>query len=204
MGGMILEKTVGPAMVGEVLAVTGTGEPVSMGYDLVISANPSTEALYTKRLVDGLKRTEVGLVLEDDEGRRRAAHGPMMVSITSERDGVTRFMVPIAMTVNSVFLRFRGDAGDGLPSQRTLGIKTAGHTPALFSHEVVVRGDEIVISELPGRWNDTPLWVFQVPVEISADHGDLSSPLMGQLMKRLLDLNEVFDPELELKLATVR
>ena len=53
----------------------------------------------------------------------------------------------------------------------------------------------------PGRWNDTPFWVFQVPREISAGHGDISSPLLDRLLKDLLDLNEVFDPELELRIS---
>jgi hypothetical protein len=66
---------------------------------------------------------------------------------------------------------------------------------------VEVRGDEVVLNELPGRWNDTPLWVFQVPSEISVNHGDISSPLMDRLLWDFLDRNEVFDSESELRLA---
>lgn len=201
MGGLILEKTVGPLIVAEVLSVSQTGESRPVGYDLVVSVNPSTEALFTKQLIDVLKRKSVSLVLEDDVGNRRPASGPLLVSFTSEGDGVTGWMVPLAMTVNSVFVRYRGGANDGSPSQRYLGLRTAGHVPHLFSHEVSVRDDDVVLEELPGRWNDTPFWVFQVPGEISANHGDISSPLIDRLLWNLLERNEVFDQESELRLV---
>jgi hypothetical protein len=205
MGGMILEKTIGPIAMAEVLAVEQTGRSVPVGYDLIVSANPSTEALYTKQLIDVLKRARVALVLEDEDGNRRPAAGPMMVSATSESDAVTRWMVPLAMNLNSVFLRFRGYPDSSVPSQRRLGVRTAGHVPWLFSHTVTVRDDQVVLTKVPGRWNDTPFWVFQLPAEVSGGHGDISSPLWGRLMFDLMERNEVFDPELELRLAdTVR
>lgn len=203
MGGMILEKTIGPIAMAEVLAVAGTGGSLPMGYDLVVSANPSTEALYTTQLIDVLKKSDVTLALEDEAGNRHAAAGPMMVSITSEADAVTRWMVPIAMTFNSVFVRYRDYPDPDFPSQRLLGVRTAGHVPHLFSHSVEIRDGEVALNEIPGRWNDTPFWVFQVPAEVSANHGDISSPLWGRLMFDLMDLNEVFDPDLELRLADV-
>ncbi len=125
----------------------------------------------------------------------------MMVSITSSNDGVTKWMVPLAMRVNSIFVRYRGGADAAFPSQKTLGLHTAGHLPALYSHTAEVRGGEVVLTEIPGRWNDTPFWVFQVPAEVSANHGDISSPLWGRLMLALMERNEVFDPDLELRLA---
>jgi hypothetical protein len=66
---------------------------------------------------------------------------------------------------------------------------------------VEVRGGEPLLHEVPGRWNDTPYWIFQVPAEISSDHGDIDSPLWWRLMVRLMDANQVFDPDLQLKLA---
>jgi hypothetical protein len=125
----------------------------------------------------------------------------MAVSFTSEGDAVTRWMVPFAMNINSLFIRFRGYDDWGGPSQRHLSVRTAGHVPYLFSHQVTVRGDEVVLSEMPGRWNDTPFWVFQVPEEISTDHGDISSPLLARFLLDLMDRNRVFDPDLELRLA---
>jgi hypothetical protein len=201
MGGLILEKTIGRSVMAEVIAVAESGGSAPVGYDLVVSANPSTEALFTKQLIDVLKRADVALVVEDDAGSRTAAGGPLMVSFTSEADDVTRWMVPLAMTVNSVFLRYRHHADPTSPSQRHLGVRTAGHVPFLFSHEVTVGGDEVVLTELPGRWNDTPFWVFQVPVQVSADHGDISSHLLSELLIDLMDRNQIFDPELELRIA---
>jgi hypothetical protein len=75
--------------------------------------------------------------------------------------------------------------------------------PYLFSHKVELHGDQLTLTELPDRWNDTAFWVFQVPEEISGDHSDISNPLWGRLMLLLMEQNQVFDPELELRLADV-
>jgi hypothetical protein len=124
-----------------------------------------------------------------------------MVSVTSQADGVTRWMVPLAMRFNSIFVRYRSGSVGGIPSQRHLGLHTAGHVPYLFSHSVEIDDGGVRLREVSGRWNDTPLWVLQVPAEVSAGHGDISSPLWGDLMLRLMERNEVFNPELELRLA---
>ena len=203
MGGMILEKTLGSTVVAEAMSVEGTEGSVALGYDLIVSANSSSEALYTKQLIDVLKRSSVELVLEDTAGNHQPAGGPMMASITSEVDAVTRWMVPLAMTLNSVFVRYRDYADTTVPSQRYLGVHTAGHVPYLFSHKVEIRGDQLMLTELPDRWNDTAFWVFQVPEKISGDHSDISSPLWGRLMLLLMEQNQVFNPELELRLADV-
>ena len=201
MGGMILEETLGSALVSEILAAEYTKAAIPVRYDLIVAANASTEALHTKLLIDVFKRADAGLVLEDAAGHRRPAAGPMLASITSVDDGVTRYMVPLAMTLNSLFVRYRPAPEGSLVSQRRLGIHTAGHLPVLHSHTVEVAGDKIAIRELPGRWNDTPFWVFQVPAEISRDHGDIDGPLWGGLMLQLMEGNRVFDPDVRMLLA---
>ncbi len=201
MGGMILEETLGSALVSEILLAEYTAAPLPVRYDLIVSANASTAALHTKQLIDVFKRTDAGLVLEDAAGRRRPASGPMLASITSVDDTVTRHMVPFAMTLNSVFVRYRPAREGDLASQRRLGTHTAGHLPALHSHLVEVAGGDIAIRELPGRWNDTPLWVFQVPAVISRNHGDIDGPLWGRLMLQLMESNCVFDPDVRLLLT---
>ena len=201
MGGMILEETLGPALVSEILLAEHTEAAVPVRYDLIVAANASSEALLTKQLIDVFKRTHAELVLEDAAGRRRPAAGPMLASITSVDDGVTRYMVPLAMTFNSLFVRYR-PAGEGsLASQRRLGLHTAGHLPVLHSHTVEVAGGDIAIREVPGRWNDTPFWVFRVPAEISRNHGDIDGPLWGRLMLRLMEGNRVFDPTVRMLLT---
>jgi hypothetical protein len=106
------------------------------------------------------------------------------------------------MRIKSIFVRYRSYRDPAEPSQRLFGLHTAGHVPFLFSHRVEIEGDEPVFHTLPGRWNDTPFWVFQVPAEISSGHSDIESPLWWRTMLRLMEANEVFDPELELRLAT--
>ncbi|MCU0303726.1 MAG: hypothetical protein MUC56_06690 [Thermoanaerobaculales bacterium] len=201
MGGMILEETLGPALVSEILLAEHTEAAVPVRYDLIVSANASTSALHTKQLIDVFNRTHARLVLEDSAGRRRPAGGPMIASITSVDDGVTRYMVPLAMTLNSLFVRYRPAEEGSLASQRRLGIRTAGHLPALHSHTVDMGGGDIAVREIPGRWNDTPFWVFQVPAEISRNHGDIDGPLWGRLMLRLLEGNRVFDPSVRMLLT---
>ena len=203
MGGMILEKTIGPSLVSEIMMVEHKGGSTPLRYDLIVSANASTEALHTEKLIDIFKRSRVELVFEDDIGNQSRANGPLIASITSESDGVTKFMVPIAMNLNSVFLRYRAATASSAPSQRRLGTHTAGHLPFLHSHTVELRGNDLEIREVPGRWNDTAFWVFQVPSEVSNGHSDIGGPLWGSLMMRLLDANRVFDPDVELRLADV-
>jgi hypothetical protein len=139
----------------------------------------------------------------DEAGNQTLAAGPMLASITSVDDGVTKFMVPLAMTINSIFVRYRASDESTALSQRRLGAHTAGHLPYLHSHSVEVRGEDLVIRELPGRWNDTAFWVFQVPAEVSKGHSDFDGPLWRELMMRLMDANQVFDPNLKLRLVDV-
>jgi hypothetical protein len=201
MGGLVLEKTLGPAIVAAALRGDESGRFEALDYDLIVSANPSTEALYSEQLVDILRRHRLRLVLEDELGNRTGAGGPLLASITSESDSVTRWMVPLAMGVNSLFVRYRADAEPDRPSQRHLGLHTAGHVPFLHSHRVEISDDELVFHEIPGRWNDTPFWIFQVPPEVSADHADIDSLLWWRMMLRLMEANRVFDPGLELRLV---
>jgi hypothetical protein len=200
MGGLVLEKTVGPAVVAKLLAAQGMTGSLALDYDLIISANPSVEALYSKQLIDILKRSRVRLMLEEEGGDRLPAEGPLMASVMSERDLVTRVVFPFAMRINSFFLRYRRHGDPDNPSQRHLGIHAAGWVPHLHSHRVEVDGDRVGFREIPGRWNDTPFWVFQVPEEISSSHNDIDNPLWGQMMLELMDLNEVFNPDVELRL----
>jgi hypothetical protein len=203
MGGMVLEKTLAPALVDRILAVERQGGSAPLEYDLILSANPSTEALYSKQLIDVLRRSQVRLVLEDDAGNRTAADGPLMASITSEADLVTRRVVPFAMNINSIFVRYRGYSDPSMPTQREFGVHTSGHVRFLHSHAAEVRDGEPVLRELPGRWNDTSFWIFQVPPEISRNHVDIDNPIWWRLVVQLMDANQVFNPDLELRLAEV-
>jgi hypothetical protein len=201
MGGLVLERTLGPAIVTTLVTAEQAAKPAPLQYDLIVSANPSVEALYSKQLIDILKRGRTRLVLEDESGNLTDAGGPLLASITSEADEVTRRIFPFAMGINSVFVRYRGYSDPGSPTQRQLGLHTAGHMPYVHSHTVELRNGEVVFQELPRRWNDTPFWVFQIPREISGGHSDIDSPLWGELMLALMEENEVFDPDLDLRLV---
>jgi len=204
MGGLVLEKTIGPAIIAKLMAAQGTTGSLALDYDLIISANPSVEALYSKQLIDILKRSGVRLALEDSTGSRRPAEGPLMASVISERDAVTRVIFPFAMRINSLFVRYRAYKDPDKPTQRHLGLHAAGWVPYLHSHSVEVDGDRLSFHEIPDRWNDTPFWVFQVPGEVSSGHNDIDSPLWGQMMLQLMEANEVFNPDVELRLTSAQ
>ena len=200
MGGLVLEKTIGPAVVAKLMAAQGKLGSLPLDYDLIVSANPSVEALYTKQMIDILKRAEIRLALETETGENRPADGPLLASIVSERDMVTRVMFPFAMRINSVFVRYRDNDNPHTPSQRRLGLHTAGWVPHMWSHRVAVDGGQIEFEEIPDRWNDTPFWVFQVPEEVSSSHNDIDSRLWSTMMLEMMDLNQVFNPDVELRL----
>jgi hypothetical protein len=204
MGGLVLEKTIGPALVAKLMAAPSTSASLPLNYDLIISANPSVEALYSKQLVDIFKRSRTRLVLQSSDGEVRPAEGPLLASVMSVQDSVTRVIFPFAMRINSIFVRYRSSTDGAAPSQRHLGLHTAGWVPFMHSHRTEVVGGRVVFHEVPGRWNDTPFWVFQVPEEVSSGHNDIDSSLWGQMMLELMDLNEVFNPDLELRLTTRR
>ncbi|MCP4895355.1 MAG: hypothetical protein GY906_00135 [bacterium] len=202
MGGLILEKTIGPATVTQLMSIERQRVPTPVDYDLIISANPSIEALYSKQLVDILKRSQARLVLESESGVLREAKGPLLASVTSEDDAVSRWIFPFAMRLNSIFVRYRNYSESTKPSQKQFAIRTAGESPYLHSHRVEVRDGEIEFHEIPDRWNDTPFWIFQVPRQISSHHSDIDSPMWSKLMLQLMDMNDVFNPNVERMLTS--
>ena len=104
------------------------------------------------------------------------------------------------MQINSVFVRYRDHDDPDTPSQRRFGLHTAGWVPYMWSHRVAVDGGQIEFEEIPNRWNVTPFWVFQVPEEVNSSHNDIDSRLWNTMMLDLMKLNEVFDPDLDLRL----
>jgi len=199
MGGLILERTLSHALVPILMFAEVTDySPV----DLVIGVNSASPAVQTKQAVESLKRNRARLVVEDGQGNISKAKGPLMVSITSETDKATRVIFPFGQWFTSLFLRYRDYDDPSVPSQRMMANHTPGHVPYLHSHSVEVKNGNILIHELENRYNDTPYWVMRVPKEIIPDHNNLDSPLVDQLFSKLISMNDIYDPEVKVRLVT--
>jgi hypothetical protein len=204
MGGLILEKTLAPALAAVIIQTAGKGRRARLPFDLAVAAHPSIEASHTLRLVDMMQRNEVRLVALRGDGTPESASGPIIASVTSEADIVNRLPFPVGMLINSLFSAFRGEGEQGRPSQRYLGTRTPGFVPYLHSHSVRVVDGRVVIDEIRGRFNETPMWVMSVPKEVSSGHSDIGSPLFGQLLSELMLRNRVFDPDVRTEIeATI-
>ncbi|MEM6672004.1 MAG: hypothetical protein AAF726_04130 [Planctomycetota bacterium] len=195
MGGMIVGKTMGPAISSLLLAFGEQGFP--MLADIVVLQNPALDALSSYQLVDFFKRIGATAELRSKDGSIQPAPGPLMVSVTSEADWVTRVAYPIGQVVGAMGASTRDDHLEGEPSQWRLITRTNGHVDGLVSHRATVVDGEVVVERVPGSMNDTPFWILSVSREISAGHEDVFGPYFMELIERLTKLNRVYDSDLQ-------
>ena len=136
-GSMILERALSQAVIGALLAAPG--EELIFPADLVVLFNPAGSAIQTKQLVDMLARNRLKTFRLDENGRR--VERPLLVSFTSATDRATRSFFPLGMGLKGVSKKFRPYGAEycsPISNQKFLYSHTAGHTPALFSHEITV------------------------------------------------------------------
>jgi pimeloyl-ACP methyl ester carboxylesterase len=136
-GSMILERALSQAVVSALLA--SPDQELIFPADLVVLANPAGSAIQTKQLVDMLARNRLKTYRFDEDGNR--FERPLLLSFTSETDRATRMYFPLGMGVKGISKKFRTYGSEycsPISNQKWLYSHTAGHTPALFSHEVTV------------------------------------------------------------------
>jgi hypothetical protein len=136
-GSMILERALSQSVVGALLAAPG--EELVFPADLVVLFNPAGSAMQTKQLVDILARNRLKTFRYDEEGRR--IERPLLISVTSATDKATKNYFPMGMGVKGVSKKFRAYGAEfcsAISNQSYLYSHTAGHTPALYSHEIAV------------------------------------------------------------------
>lgn len=143
-GSMILERALAQAVISALLAAPG--QELIFPADLVVLFNPAGSAMQAKQLVDVLARNRLKTYRFDDSGQR--FERPLLLSFTSETDKATRNYFPLGMGIkaaNKKFRRYGSEYCSPISKQSWLYTHTAGHTPALFSHEVSVgyRSDPI-------------------------------------------------------------
>ena len=190
MGGRVLFNAMSGALI---KGTTESGQAgTALPVDLVVLANPANRAVDVARFVDLLKRYHLQLAVDGPDGQPKPCRGPLIASITSEADTATKRAFPFGQGFVRLFRTYREDAPPGQPSQAWLAAHTDGHTDYLLSHRAAVVDGKVVLTEVPGRYNDTPYWVIRVTPEICASHGDLANPRLNELIEQLLEMNDTY------------
>ncbi len=150
-GSMILERALAQAAVSALLS--SPEQELIFPADLVVLLNPAGSASQTKQMVDILARNRLKTYRFDERGNRYER--PLLVSFTSETDKATSLFFPVGMSIKAMNKKFR-DYGQEycspIAKQQRLYTHTAGHTPALHSHEVTV-GPKKLDSDAAAVWD---------------------------------------------------
>lgn len=140
-------------------ATSGESEwpSVRSPFDLVVLVNSAAPALTAKQLIDALYRRRVMTHrIREDGSADLDGRLPVLVSVTSEGDAITRRALPLSQALTAATKKFREKESWPLPpieflptssipppqetkrpvSQRDLVTRTAANTPKLWSHEV--------------------------------------------------------------------
>lgn len=200
-GGAILEKTMAQALVP--LMVYGHGQGIRIPADLIVEANPASEATQAKQLIEILQRSGARLVFTRADGEVINVDGPLLASITSKADWVTRGAFPAGMFMNNLPRKFRRYNDDRLPSQRVMASHTAGHLEELHSHAITLDDQgNVVLSRKPDAMNRTPYWIMSIPGSVVPAHNKIFGPKFVDLLIQLMNRNMIFSPDVELHLVT--
>lgn len=160
--------------------------------DLVLLQNPALDGITAFQLVEYLKRTGARAQLRYPDGRVEAAPGPVIVSVTSEADWVTRIAFPAGQIFDNRSRNFRRNLGQGVPSQGVLANRAHGHLEFLISHRARLENGEVIIERVTDAYNNTPFWVVQASREICRSHGDIYNPDFLRLVEQLTKLNKLY------------
>ena len=195
MGGMILSRVITPALTAS-LTLSGDKGHKTIS-DLIVLKNPALDGLYSSQFIEFLKLHDVSAEIRSADGTVEPARGPAIVSITSESDWVTSQVYHTGMSIGNfvVATNFREDEDLGLgePNQEELATNTLGHLDYLISHRAWVEDGKLMLDKVPYSYNDTPFWVIQVSDEISANHSDVDGDRFNELVKKLLEMNRLYD-----------
>ncbi|MEM9373815.1 MAG: hypothetical protein AAGA55_09240 [Planctomycetota bacterium] len=195
MGGMILARTLSPTL-STLLLASDEGGVISPS-DLVLLQNPALDGLAAYQLVEYLKRTGARVELRHADGRVEPAPGPVIASITSESDWVTRVAYPAGQIVDHITQSFRDDLGDGLPPQGTMANRAHGHLDFLISHRARLENGRVVLEAIPDAYNDTPFWIIQTSSEICDGHSDIYNPDYLSLVEQIAKMNRLYETGIE-------
>ena len=155
-GGMVLEKTLSQALVGNLFA-SGNADrrQIEMPADLVILINPASPAINAKQFIEVMERNRLHLYRRTEDSPR--VERPLIVSLTSEADWATRLLFPAGLQPKAIFANFRESYGPeycgATASQKSFFSQTAGHHDLLQSHYVTAE------SAQEARSGSAPVWL---------------------------------------------
>ncbi len=204
MGGMILARTIAPTLSTLLLASDDQG--ISIPSDLILLQNPALDGLETFQFIDYLKRTNAQAELRSTNDQTSTttepAPGPVIVSITSETDWVTRVAYPVGQIFDNIWKSFRDNlvtnSQNQTLSQKQLANNAQGHLDFLISHHADLdEQGNIVITPVPDAYNNTPFWIVRASTQISKDHSDINNPNYNRLIDHITKLNRLYDTNVQ-------
>jgi hypothetical protein len=189
-GGLVLERTISQYLTRRLVEnPAGNFCPFA---DLLVFVNEAAAATEAIQLLTMLR-----------ERYRERPRYPTIVSITSQGDLATKFVLPVGQGASLFKKSLRGYAPHndpdpfGITTQRTYYLRSATHIPELQSH-VVGNSDDILsgyrmrgytcasipsltggkntnyyVVPIAGTQNTTPYWIMEMPVEIVPDHSNI-------------------------------
>jgi|GEM_PF-565209 len=221
-GGLVLERTLGQALVAFLAAGDGS-QQAEFPADLVVLLNPASQAIDAKQLIDVFDRNRLRLYRIDSQGHR--IERPLVVSVTSVGDWATRLLYPGGLWVKSITKKFRQYTSDYCAtstSQRKYYTRTPGHHPDLISHVIEaqevagdtveparreidpVTGDENIVFGGQGirftirrkarAFNETPYWIMQAPRSLVPNHSKIFGFNVFRLLGSLLFATGALEP----------
>lgn len=197
-GALVLERALSQPMADYILR-----KEVENPADLIVFVNSAAAANEAKQMLDLLKKEALHYEI-------RGENRPVWLSISSVGDSATRAFLPIGHGPGFLGRKMTGSWRDDDPpygyqgpkvSQSSYYLSTAAHMELLQSHRIVgcAEDGDAVVGEIkltggpcfkvvpkPGRWNDTPYWVMQMPVAIVPDHSTIFNLKFIQLLKAFL------------------
>ncbi len=189
-GGLVLESAITPVLKSR-LDQIGTRGKIRSPADLILLINEAASAELARPLL---------YYLHDQHVKYRDDHGrdvPLLVSITSKGDTVTKFAFPAGQWISPSrpkdLKKIDPPDAFGIDNERTYYLLTTANTVALQNHEFKRRPsnglsdppqaayltsrvsrklvfDFVPIAD-PKPRNDTPYWVAQLPQVFVPDHG---------------------------------
>jgi hypothetical protein len=181
--------------------------------DLIAMVNEAAPATEAKQLLDLLKTHRMKLTVKTSDNQEREE--PLFLSITSEGDAATGLLMPLGQYPSLITKQMRTYQHPDPPeikNQSTYYLHTSAHLPPLFSHLIGPEDDKNIakakdlaspanarcfpseelhrrycLVPVPGRYNDTPYWVVQMPKEFVPDHSTIFRPVFRELLAHFIE-----------------
>lgn len=160
-GADVLERAFATALMSR---LAGPERSFEAPADLVLLLNSAANAIHSKQFIDALQQADI-----------HVDNGPLVLSLTSDGDRVTRFVLPVGQLPGLVSGMRKRDGA------RSLYLRSAGNVRLLQSHEFCDSAPGC-LSVLPDSYNHSPYWIARAPREVLPDH----TTIWGEEFQRFL------------------